>query len=181
MFHKSAAVQKHQPRLFYRCSPHRVSPRHGKNTDLSVPNMPTWHGLVYFVRPLAQLRSSAHCAQCLPTMTGGKKPCKGQKVTVRRLTCSVRRVPRAVGAPHGRGGAPLLPGAEWSDAPAALAAKMNEERLRPHAHTHIRLLLLTWKTSLRQSERLPASTQREAFFEEQFRRKCMLYSLNAFH
>lgn len=48
--------------------PNRVPPAH-RLKDLSVSNMPTWHGLVYIVRPLAQLRYSAHCAQCLRTET----------------------------------------------------------------------------------------------------------------
>lgn len=59
--------------------------------------------------------STAALQRSLRTMftnEDGEKPWKGQKVTVPRLTRSVGRVPRAVGAPHGRSLEPLLPGAE---------------------------------------------------------------------
>lgn len=68
-----------------------------------------------------------------------------------RLTRSVRRGTRAVGAPHGRGWEPLLPSAECCESPAAQAAMNGEARAAAcsgrSARAHTRLLLLTWKPS----------------------------------
>lgn len=114
--------------------------------------MPTWHGLVYFIRLLAQLRRSStrhtHC-WLSKRVKKNKKKIKGQLRRSVHLTCSVSRVTRAAGAPHGRRWKALLPSVVGTVSPFSSTSR-NEwrELARAHywvlhacAHMYIRLVL----------------------------------------
>lgn len=121
--------------------------------------MPTWRGLVYFLRPLAQLRSSAPCTMFTRSKRAQKEPRKDGR-TRARLSPALfsvfpgRQEPLMVAAeslffPERSDKRVLRLGRQWMEGGSA------------GAHTHARLLLLTWKTSSKQPQRRMADTEGE--------------------
>lgn len=120
-----------------------------KKKTCQAPNVPTWHGLVYFVLPLARLRYSAHCAQCLPTETrvevGGKHKKRAESDSPASHPLCSACYPGGRSPSWFAGGEPLLPGAERGRSQAAMNGGRRESRAQdPPARAHARPLYYCW-------------------------------------